>query len=33
MSRSYDNKGVFYRFYKVGTSHKDKGESDENKIA
>ena len=28
----YDTKGLFYRFYEVGTSYKDKGVSDENKL-
>lgn len=28
----YDTKGLFYRFYEVGTSYKDKGVSGENKL-
>ncbi len=32
IGRGYDNKGLFYRFYDVGTSYKEKGESDENKL-
>ncbi|WP_180763306.1 hypothetical protein [Helicobacter sp. TUL] len=32
IGRGYDTKGLFYRFYKVGTSYKDKGVSDENKL-
>ena len=32
VGRGYDTKGLFYRFYDVGTRYKNKGISDENKL-
>ncbi|GAB0173707.1 hypothetical protein NHP164001_17280 [Helicobacter trogontum] len=32
LGRGYDTKGLFYRFYNVGTRYKNKGISDENKL-
>lgn len=32
LGRSYDEKGLFYRFYEVGTKEKSRGANDENKL-